>query len=208
MKIRSLLFGLLPLLLLACVTEEGGLTGIKQKTLQGHVQKGPFIIGTEVVISDLDKNLEQTGVTYTTNVLDNSGRFEHANFQLSSTYVELSATGYYFNEVTNKISSAPLTLKALADVSGSDSVNVNLLTHLQRSRIDFLVKQEGLTFDRAKVQAYREVMRIFGFDAADACTSEDLDISKSGDETPNCWLLPFCCRGIVPPVKWLNWWPN
>ncbi len=195
MKTKNLLVVLLTVVLCGCATEEDGLTGVYEKTIKGHVQKGPFINGTLVVISDLDDNLEQTGISYTTSVLDNSGKFEHANFQLTSNVVELTATGYYFNEVTNKISSSTLTLKALADVSGTDSVNVNLLTHLQRARIDYLVKQGGVSFDSAKAQSYREVMGVFAFDAADAATSEDLDITMGGEENAKLLAASILLQG-------------
>lgn len=195
MKIRGLLAFTLLLFLCACVTEDNNLTGNQPVNLQGHVQKGPFISGTVVLISDLTSDLEQTGITYTTTVLDNSGKFEQSNFQLSSSYVELTATGFYFNEVSNEISSAPLTLKALSDVTGSDSANVNLLTHLQRSRIDYLVKEDGLSFDSATVRSYREVMQMFGFDAAVASNSEALDIAQAGNENAKLLAISVLLQG-------------
>ena len=195
MKIRNLLAFTLLLFLCACATDDGVGNGIKEETIKGRVQKGPFISGTEVVISDLTSDLEQTGVTYTTTVLDNSGRFEHSNFQLSSTYVELTATGFYFNEVANALSLSQLTLKALTDVSGSDSVNVNLLTHMQRARIDYLVKNTGISFDSAKVRSYKDVMQVFGLQPGITSTSQVLDISMAGEENAKLLAISVLMQG-------------
>ena len=43
--------------------------------------------------------------------------------------------GFYFNEISNSLSEAQLTLFALSNLSGKTSLNVNILTHLEKNRI-------------------------------------------------------------------------
>ena len=184
---KSYLAGFLLVFLCACTMEDAGNKAVFKEMFSGYVQKGPFINGASIFLADLDSNLTQTGVLYQTTVSDNSGKFEQTDFQLSSRFVDMTATGYYFNENTGVVSSAPLTLRALVDVSNSDAANINLLTHLQRSRIDYLVKEDGLTFDTAYVQAMQDVLGIFGFSASEPFSSEALSINQAGDN--NALLL-------------------
>lgn len=76
---------------------------ITYDTVGGYVQKGPFLNGTAMMISELDSALVPTGKTYTTQLIDNRGTFAVRNVELESQYVQLYATGFYFNEVTNAI---------------------------------------------------------------------------------------------------------
>lgn len=97
--------------------------------LEGFVLKGPFIQGTEVTARELNAKLIPTGRTFTGIVEDNTGRFQVLG-QLESPFVELSANGFYFNEVTGQISNAQINLTALVDMRENSTVNVNVLTHL------------------------------------------------------------------------------
>ncbi len=84
---------------------------------------------------ELDNSLLPTGRTFTGTIDDNTGTFS-AKGDLSSPYVELSADGYYFNEVSGSLSTAKLTLQALSDLTDSSSVNVNLMTHLEKNELN------------------------------------------------------------------------
>lgn len=148
--------------------------------LAGYVQKGPFINGSSVTVYDLLSNLAQTGRTFNTEITDNHGSFEINDVIFSSNYVKIKADGYYFNEVTGKQSNSQLTLYALADMSGKQSINVNVLTHLEKPRVEFLMK-EGLTFDEAKMQAQREILSIFNITASNQKESESLTICGTSE---------------------------
>ena len=134
---------------------------INKNVLTGKVQKGPFVEGTDVIIFSLDDLFSQTGVVFKTSIVDKHGAFEKRDMNLSSQFVELVATGYYYNEVKGELSSAPLSLSAIADISSSDNVNVNILTTLERERILYLIAN-GSNFQDAKKQAHREVLAVFG----------------------------------------------
>ena len=137
---------------------------LTKETFSGYVQKGTFISGSSVAISELDEELNQTGRSYFTTVINNSGSFEQKQVELISNYVQLKADGYYFNEVSGQSSSGQITLYALADISDVSSANVNVLTHLERSRVEYLVQQQGLSLSAAKAQAQQEALAVFSLE--------------------------------------------
>jgi len=167
--------------LVSCI-DDSNKTDVVPTTISvsGHVQKGPFINGTSVSISELKKDQTQTGKNYFAQILDNKGSFEINEVAFSSKYVELKADGFYFNEVTNEISSAQLTLYAISDVSNKTTLNVNVLSYLEKSRIQYLISK-GMDFEPAKIQAQTEILAIFSINLDDVSDSELLDISKSGE---------------------------
>ena len=148
-------------------------------TVSGKVQKGPYVQGTEITVRELDSSMTPTGNTFTGTIDDNTGSFSIKG-TLAYKVVELSADGYYFNEVSGSLSTAKLNLQALSDLTDNSSVNVNLMTHLEKKRVEYLM-DSGLTFAAAKTQAQTEIMKIFNIDNVTLGNSETLDISKSGD---------------------------
>ena len=159
---------------------------VTKEIFSGYAQKGPFINGSSVTISELKPNLDQTGRTYFTTIANNSGSFELKNIELNSHYADLKVDGYYFNEISGKTSAGQMTLYAIVDVKDVNSANVNVLTHLEKPRVEYLVKQEKKSFSDAKKQAQREVLAIFGFEPTET-SSETLDL------TDNAALLAISC---------------
>ena len=154
---------------------------VNLSNLGGSAQKGPFNNGTSINIAELSNALAPTGKNYSSQITDNSGRFNVAQVQLESPYVELRANGYYFNEVSNQVSSGQLTLYAISNLSGKTSLNVNILTHLEKNRIINLMSGDNpLTYAQAKIQAQEEVLNIFEYSRANMPESELLDISQDG----------------------------
>ncbi len=150
--------------------------------LKGYVQKGPFINGTSITVSELSQMLTATGKNFNTQIIDNKGAFSLKGVSLKSAYVQLKADGFYFDEVKGEKSAAQLTLYALADVSDISSVNVNLLSHLEKDRVTYLIQEKEQTFAAAKQQAQQEILAIFGIIKADMAHSEALDISQDGED--------------------------
>ncbi len=149
--------------------------------LTGYIQKGPFLNGTSVSVSELNQDLSQTGKVFSAQIKDNQGTFELNNLQLSTRYVELKADGFYFNEVTGIVSTSQLTLFALSDITDSNTLNVNVISTLEKARVENLVAG-GLSFAAAKKQAMNEILAIFSMSKTDIQNSEFLDINKSGDD--------------------------
>lgn len=140
----------------------GGTTGTTYKIENGAFQKGPFVAGTTVTIQELDDNLQATGKSYTTTT-DATGRFSVDN--VKSRFVEVFANGFYFDELTNQNSSAPITLRAVLDLTVSKSKpSINTLTTLQTERLR-TVKASGKTFQQAELDSRSAVLSVFNLSA-------------------------------------------
>jgi hypothetical protein len=150
--------------------------------IQGYAQKGPFRPGTEISISELDANLQPTGLVYYSTVSDNHGKFDFPDIEFKSRYVEIIADGYYFNELTSRPTEEKLILKAITDLSVTSSVNINILTHVSNERIKYLVQHEGKSYDVAKQQAENEILAIFSFANTNNEPFEVRDISSASDK--------------------------
>ena len=150
--------------------------------LQGYVQKGPFINGTTIIVSELNQKLVATGKNFNTQIIDNKGSFNLKSVKLKSNFIQIIAEGFYFNEVRNKKSATQLTLFGLANVIDISSVNINLLSHLEKDRVIYLMQEEEKSFHKAKKQAQQEVLSVFGIKKSSIISSELLDISQDGDD--------------------------
>jgi len=151
---------------------------VKKDIFSGYAQKGPFVVGSSVTISELDANLNQTGKTYHTTITNNSGSFELTGIEFVSRYIQLKVEGHYFNEFVGGVYET-MTLYALVDIQDVNSANINVLTHLERPRVEYLVKQEKKSFSEAKKQAQREVLAIFGLTPSNI-SSEALSLTNNG----------------------------
>ncbi len=153
---------------------------IENASIRGVSQKGPFVKGATVTAFELDgsKSLLQTGRTFSGTISQDDGRFNMSNVTLKSSFVRLSANGYYRNEVTGKRSASPITLNAVTDLYARNTVNVNLLTHLEFDRVAELLRKGAgtLNIKKAKKQAEREIFNAFHIDATGFGYSEDLDV--------------------------------
>jgi hypothetical protein len=172
--VRTLVF---PLALVALGCQSTSTTSHK---LGGAAQKGPFATGTQITVAELDKTLAPTGRIFSSTITSNSGTFSIPSVQLSSPYVKLTASGFYFDEFANALTVAPLTINAIADVTKESTVNVNLISALEGPRVETLIGM-GVTFAQAKAQAESEVLGMFGITLNNAPPSETLDISGNSD---------------------------
>jgi FG-GAP repeat protein/thrombospondin type 3 repeat protein len=105
-------------------------------SLSGAVEKGPFVVGSSVSISMLDATLTPTGEVFNTQTLDDAGRFAIDFQQTLDQPMAIEGSGFYYNEVTGTLSSAPITLRALdvTTAGGAHEAVVNLVTHLAFER--------------------------------------------------------------------------
>ena len=183
MSVRLFLF-LSPLFFLffSCKDDEEVTQRQQSVSINGYVQKGPFINGTAITASELSDQLVTTGKNFNTQIIDNKGSFSLKDIELASSYVQLQAQGFYFDEVRGEKSAAQLTLFALADVSNAGSVNVNLLSHLEKDRVVYLMQEEEQNFEAAKQQVQQEILAIFGIEKTNMTASERLDISRDGED--------------------------
>lgn len=122
--------------------------------LEGSVQKGPFIQGSDVQIYLLDKDGNNLGSIYNTQTSDNVGNFSTTLAGLPQSYtgnLSLSGNGFFFKEAAGKLSDAQQTLKALYGAGnstgdgsvGNPEVHLNLITHLSYLRAKNLLKKNS-----------------------------------------------------------------
>jgi hypothetical protein len=173
--------------------------------LGGVAQKGPFIRGTSVIVSELDNGLNQTGRTFTSEIADNSGKFNVGVNGFTGPFAKLSASGFYFNEVLGEVSTAPLGLIAfvsaapeMAGVDGPSAAitNVNILTHLEGPRVNYLVAH-GANFASAKQQAQQEVLAAFLITLRETSASETLDIAGSSEADAALLAVSVLLQGYL-----------
>lgn len=168
------------ILITSCNDEKQDITPFKKEKITGFAQKGPFNNGSSVLISELNSEYIQTGKTITSNIENNQGLYEIDNIEFISQYVILTVNGFYFNEISGNNSSAQLTVSAISDLSDKNSLNVNVLSSIEKQRVEFLIS-EGMEFKEAKNQAMNEILGIFEIDPTLNLESETLDISKDSD---------------------------
>ena len=146
--------------------------------INGLIQKGPFISGTTIMIQELDAGFNPSGKSFSLMTNDDFGSFSLQS-EITSEFVEIIATGYYFNEISGKISDGPLTLRAISNLKNDKTSNVNILTTLARNRILYLIKNQNKSFKEAKKQSESEILDFFKI-SIDDINFNELDISKYG----------------------------
>jgi hypothetical protein len=147
--------------------------------INGKAQKGPYKNGSPLTIFELNSGLGQTGKSFSSVISDDAGNFSLNNIALTTGYALVTANGYYYMEHFNVVSPNQLYLEALADVTGSAVVNINLLTHIIKPRIEDLVSK-GSNFSSAKAQAQNEFKQIMGVSSSTVSNFENLDITNDG----------------------------
>jgi Bacterial Ig-like domain (group 2)/Galactose oxidase, central domain/Kelch motif len=146
----------------------------------GVAQKGPLIKGSAVTAQELDSTLSPTGKQYSYQTTSDFGAFSPTN-TFASQYIGVNATGYYFDEVQNAVSSGPITLYGYSNLATDTVLNVNLLTTLEYQRIQTLVTKSNMTFADARTQAEREVLAALNIPAGSYGPFSTLDLSGTSD---------------------------
>lgn len=197
MKIRIIfiVFSLIVAMSISCKKEkEENTIVVTKSSVNGVIQKGPFISGSSISIYEMDASLSQTGKSYTTQITNNKGTFQLSNVALTYAYVCLRADGFYFNEITGLQSNSQISLYAVSDLTNKSSINVNILSHIEKPRIEYLVSQ-GIHFSLAKKQAEQEILNIFSISKNNLPESETLDITKDGDDNAILLAISLILQG-------------
>jgi outer membrane murein-binding lipoprotein Lpp len=151
--------------------------------LNGSVFKGSFLRGSLLFLYELDTNLNQTGRSFNTTIDDDYGNFDLKAQNLSGKLVRVVGDGFYWNEVLNENSSTRISLTGICKIDSNETVNVNVLTHLERARVEYLYNTKKLSFDSAKSQAVREVLKAFGFENTGIKRAEKVGVVGISDDS-------------------------
>lgn len=154
---------LLGLLVMACSSEEAPEPqqppppGPPHTLVMGTVEKGPLVDGA-VTVAALDGT-----ASVTTKIQGVVGSY--AAWVPAAPVYRLEAEGRPYRETTGQVAATAVRLRALhVAVEGTQSVHVNVLTHLAHDRALRLV-EEGVSLPEAIVRADGEVYRTLGVGA-------------------------------------------
>ena len=157
----------------------------------GVAQKGPLARGSWISINELNPNtLAPVGTSFNFEIRDDLGTFQPDSTVFTRPLLESTAMGYYFDELTGKVSTDVVILRGMSDLAVDRAVNINLLTDLANARTRALMTRttSPLKFAAARAQAQREVLQaLFLFNSSDLLpggTTEpasfgELDLSKN-----------------------------
>ena len=108
------LFAAIAFSLSSCSDDSGMGNDFEPKTYNvlGKVEKGPFVSGSTITIQPMDGNLQVLGSLYSATIQDDLGNFSFGSKLFEAPYAELTANGYFFNEVEGELSSGTLNLRA------------------------------------------------------------------------------------------------
>lgn len=164
-------------------SDDNGEGTYEQQTynVSGKVEKGPFVSGSTITMQPMDAKMQASGESYSATITDNAGNFTFGSKLFNAPFAELTANGYFFNEVDGELSSGTLNLRALVDLSDKSTVNVNILTHLKYQRMLNLIEQ-GSSFKQADRQAQQELFAAFGLTAYASTDASQLSIISGTDE--------------------------
>ncbi|MCE2594036.1 putative Ig domain-containing protein [Motilimonas cestriensis] len=171
--------GIALLLLVGCGGGGGGESNSEPNSVivNGAVEKGPFIIGTNVTIGKLNNLGQPVDSTLTTQTTNDLGDFSFSYEK--DTLVQIKANGYYRNEITGELSAGTLNLRSVYVVSseGQQRAHVNILTHLTSNRVIELIS--------------------FGSPAAEAIsTAEDEMLTLLDEIVPSPAIDSFASLGL------------
>ncbi|MCF2860027.1 Ig-like domain-containing protein [Pseudoalteromonas sp. SMS1] len=157
----------------------------------GSIEKGPFVVGSNVIINTLTNDGKNTGSTIVTKTVDKLGNFK---FSIESgSLLQISATGYYRNEITGELSEGTITLRSVYKSTGSQQqvANVNLLTHLASARALSLIEKGDLQFEVALKQAETEFLTAFNnvIPKPEALDFSNLSILEDTAQEASTYLL-------------------
>ena len=148
-------------------------------SISGKIEKGPFSKGSIISFYELDSNLSQTGRSYSTTINDNEGNYDLKATNIGGKMLRVQTDGFYYNEVLNSLSTSRIVLTGISKVDSSEKVNVNVLTHVERRRVEYLMNEKSMSFDNAKKQAVSELLTIFK--ASNSNISRSEKVSLFGD---------------------------
>lgn len=135
-------------------------------TVAGIAEKGPFRYGASIKLVELDsaQRLADSPRKHKACITSSDGSYTMDSVTLVSPYVRVEASGYFKNELTGGLSSEQITLRTVTDLTERDSVNVNILTHIDAVVASKLVEQGGFNspIRMFKENSFKKVLYAFG----------------------------------------------
>lgn len=147
---------------------DNDVTDSKPFIVKGMVAKGPLVKGSAIYFTILSETGEQEGLILNATTDDDMGRFSYKVTDVVAPNVvgkvcKISATGYFYDEIADRLSNAPITLEALFRITDTEvqDARINLLTHMTVKRTLQLMDSE-MIFETAQAQAETELIAEMG----------------------------------------------
>ena len=164
--------------------------------LFGAVFKGSFLQGSLLNFYELDSNLNQTGKSYNATIEDDFGNYTLQAAGLENNIFRVVGDGFYWNEVLNENSDSPINLTGICKIDSNEIINVNVLTHLERPRFEYLYSQKGYSFDSAKSEAVSDVLGVFGFKNTGITRAEKVGVTGIGNDSKILLAISTLIQGF------------
>ena len=177
----GVLLSFMCLIMGACSEKEEGKQVSGNYTVNGKVEKGPFIKGTTIELQPMSASMNALGTVFSSTISSNSGEFTFGTKEFETPFAQLTANGYFYNEVSGSLSKGMITLRDIVNLADKSTVNVNLLTHLKSQRILNLMA-EGKSFDEANTMAQKELLTAFGLQRFAHVDASQYSISAGNGE--------------------------
>lgn len=178
---KTILLSLIIPLLISCQKNDEDVPSNEETAYYspyGYGQKGPFLLGSEVTLIELNNELNPTGKTFFTTTLSDLGDFRFNQLPIKNNIVELKISGKSFNEIHGGVTLGDeIILYAFEDLTDNEVTNINLITHFQHARIPVLMSK-GKNFIEAKNQAKIEFLKTFFIDTS-TVSANDFDLTSS-----------------------------
>lgn len=147
----------------------------------------------------MNAKMQASGETYTSTIEDNVGNFTFGSKFLDAPFAELTAKGYFFNEVGGTLSSGVLNLRSVVDLYDKSTINVNILTHLKSQRILNLVAK-GSKFKDASLPSLgksaerymNEMKEVFANGFSEYCLLEQYYHYNKQINSVEKYISPYC----------------
>ena len=134
---------------------------IKNKTLTGVAQKGPFVDSYALIVEVDCQTLRPTSYGSETRyfrVAMEDGVYNVENLNMVSPCAAVEVWGYYLDEHTGEKSKKEVSLHAFANLENRSTVNVNVFTQLEYDRIRYLVDEKKMPVAEARALAKKEIL--------------------------------------------------
>lgn len=164
--------------------------------INGTVFKGSFLRGSQLSFFELDSAISQTGRSFSTIIQDDYGNFSLKALNLKGKLIRVVGDGFYWNEVLNENSATRITLTSIAKVDSNEAINVNVLTHLERPRVEYLYSVKQYSFDSAKAQAVSEVLKMFGYLNTGIKRAEKVTVAGTGKDSKILLAISTIVQGF------------
>jgi len=166
--------------------------GDQPTMITGAVEKGPFVLGSSVSLSPVSAQGQPTGETFNTQTNDDAGRFS-VEIVGTTGPASIEGSGFYYNEVLGRLSSAPIILRAFAEISdaANQTVFLNVITHMSYNRVQDLVSAGSAAFPAARAQAEGELVATLGIGGAGYSPGRAANQMSllGGDDEANAYLF-------------------